>query len=142
MESFEQVFEQIKVAGSDLVERIKQLIHEGNVRRVVVKDEHGHTFMEIPVTVAALGAIAAPVLAAAGAIAGMVAKFTVEVERTRSETPNTSGPKRYGSKATDPSMGATEDQMDMAGTSPEHPDNTGVKPEDIAGTGVHDSLGG
>lgn len=142
MDKFEQVFEQIKVAGSDLAERIRELIHEGNVRRIIVKDERGHTFMEIPVTVAAVGVIAAPVLAAAAAIATMVAKFTIVVERTAERPSAGGGHAQTTSPVTDPSVGATEDQMDMAGESPEHPDSSGVKPEDIAGTGVHDSMGG
>ena len=81
MDTLGQMFEQFKVHGQDLADKIKELIHEGNVRRIVVKDEHGHTFMEIPLTVAAVGFVAAPVLAAIGALATMVAKFTVVVER-------------------------------------------------------------
>ncbi|MDQ2900666.1 MAG: DUF4342 domain-containing protein [Acidobacteriota bacterium] len=61
---------------------MKALLHEGNVQRVIIKDEHGHTFVEIPVTVAALGVIAAPVLAAVGAISALVAKFKIVVERS------------------------------------------------------------
>jgi len=141
MDKFDQVFEQIKVTGQDLADRIKELIHEGNVRRIIVKDERGHTFMEIPVTVAAVGVIAAPILAAAAAIATMVAKFTIVVERN-APAPAGSGPEQTTSTVTDPSVGATEDQVNMAAEVPEHPDDSGVKPEDIAGTGVHDSLGG
>jgi hypothetical protein len=58
------VVEEINVLGRDLVDKVRGLIHEGNVRRIVVKDEHGKTFVEILVTVAALGAILAPLLAA------------------------------------------------------------------------------
>ena len=74
-------FEEIKVAGVELVEKVKALIHEGNVRRIIIKDEHGHTFVEIPVTIAAVGALVAPVLAAVGALAAMAAKFTIVVEK-------------------------------------------------------------
>jgi len=81
MDSFEKVFEQFKVAGKDLAEQVKKLIHEGNVRRIIIKDEHGHTFMEIPLTVATVGAILAPILAAVGAIAAMVTHCHVYVER-------------------------------------------------------------
>ena len=81
MDTLGQMFEQFKVHGQDLADKIKELIHEGNVRRIVVKDEQGHTFMEIPLTVAAVGFVAAPVLAAIGALATMVAKFNVVVER-------------------------------------------------------------
>jgi hypothetical protein len=82
MSQFEQVFEQFKVAGKDLGSKIHELIHEGNVRRIIIKDEHGHTFLEIPLTVATIGVIAAPVLAAVGAIAALVSKCEVVVERT------------------------------------------------------------
>jgi hypothetical protein len=77
----EKVYEEIKVMGRDLVEKVKSLIHEGDVRRLVIKDDKGHTFMEIPVTIAAIGTIAAPLLAALAALAGMVAHFTVVIER-------------------------------------------------------------
>jgi hypothetical protein len=79
--SISSVIEQIQVMGGDLVAHVNRLIKEGNVRRIVIRDEHGHTFMEIPVTVAAVGVIAAPVLAALGTRAAMVAKFTIIVER-------------------------------------------------------------
>lgn len=73
--------EEIQVLGRDLVEKVKALVHEGNVRRIIVRDEHGNTFIEIPVTVAAVGVVLAPVLAAVGAISALVAKFTVVVVR-------------------------------------------------------------
>ncbi|HTA43074.1 MAG TPA: DUF4342 domain-containing protein [Bryobacteraceae bacterium] len=74
--------EEIKVAAHELVEKVKALIHEGNVRRIIIKDEHGRTFVEIPVTVAAVGALLAPIVAAVAALATMAAKFTVVVEKT------------------------------------------------------------
>src|SRR5262249_32323109 len=80
--AFQDFVEEIQVLGRDLVEKIKSLLHEGNVRRGIVKDEHGHTFMEIPVTIAAIGTIGAPILAALGALSAMVAKFTITVVRT------------------------------------------------------------
>jgi hypothetical protein len=82
MEKFNTMFEEIKVLGHELSDKVKELIREGNVNRVIIKDEHGHTFVEIPVTVAAVGAVFAPILAAVGAIAAMAAKFTIVVERT------------------------------------------------------------
>ena len=140
MERFDQIFEQFKVQAAELGEKIRQLIHEGNVRRIIIKNEQGHTFMEIPITIAALGAIAAPVLAAVGAIATIVAHFTVVVERTSDPAAATAS----GSAATstDASVGATEDKVDMAGTVPQRTGNSGTKVEDIAGTGQHDSQGG
>ena len=79
--NFQNVVEEVQVAGAQLVEKVKELIHEGNVQRVVIKNEQGHTMVEIPVTFAAIGVIAAPVLAAVGAIAGIVTKCTLVVER-------------------------------------------------------------
>jgi len=66
METIKTVFEEIKVLGHELADKVKSLIHEGNVRRIIIKDEAGHTFVEIPVTVAAVGAVLAPVVAAVG----------------------------------------------------------------------------
>jgi hypothetical protein len=74
--------EEVQVLGRDLVDKVKSLVHEGNVRRIIVRDEHGNTFVEIPVTVAAVGAVLAPVLAALGAISALVAKFTVVIVRS------------------------------------------------------------
>jgi hypothetical protein len=73
--------EEMQVLGRDLVDKVKALIHEGNVQRIIIKDEHGHTFIEIPVTIAAISVVAAPVLAAVGAISALAAKFTIVVER-------------------------------------------------------------
>src|SRR5580692_9710610 len=84
-------FEEVKVLGSELADKVKALIHEGNVRRIIIKDEQGHTFVEIPVTVAAVGALFAPILAAVGGLAAMAAKFTVVVEKSHdAETPGQS----------------------------------------------------
>jgi hypothetical protein len=83
----ENLVEEIHVLGRDLVDKIRELIHEGNVQRIVVKDEHGNTFVEIPVTVAAVGAVLAPLLAAIGAISAMVAKFKIVVVRSEPKPP-------------------------------------------------------
>jgi hypothetical protein len=79
--------EEVQVLGRDLVDKVKSLIHEGNVRRIIVRDEHGNTFVEIPVTVAAVGAVLAPVLAALGAISALVAKFTIVIVRAENKPP-------------------------------------------------------
>jgi hypothetical protein len=79
--AFQDFIEEIQVLGRDLLGKITDLIHEGNVQRIIVKDEHGNTFIEIPVTVAAVGAVLAPILAAIGAISALVAKFTIVVVR-------------------------------------------------------------
>ena len=83
--SLQSLIEEVQVLGRDLVDRVKALIHEGNVQRIIIKDEHGHTFLEIPVTVAAVGAMAAPLLAAVGALSALVARFTIVVERKEPE---------------------------------------------------------
>jgi len=76
--------EKFTVSGDKLVEKIKQLIHEGNIRRVRLLHE-GRTVIEIPLTigapVAAIGILAAPVLAALGAFAALVTECTIEVEK-------------------------------------------------------------
>lgn len=85
--SIHDFVEEVQVLGHELVDKVRDLIHEGNVQRIVVKDEHGNTFIEIPVTVAAVGAVIAPLLAAVGAIAALVGKFTIVVIRTEPKPP-------------------------------------------------------
>ena len=87
MEAFDNIIEEIKVLSNELADQVKKLIHEGNVRRIIIKDDKGNTFIEIPVTVAAVGAVLAPVVAAVGAIAAMAARFTIVVEKTPSSAP-------------------------------------------------------
>ena len=72
--------ESFKVAGNQLVDAVKKLLHEGNVRRVIIKQE-GKTVVEFPLTVGVIGAVFAPILAAVGAIAAVITECTVEVER-------------------------------------------------------------
>ena len=74
-------WEEFQVTADELVGRVKELIHEGNIRRIVVKNEAGATMLEIPVTVGLIGALLAPPLAALGAIAAMVTNCTIAVER-------------------------------------------------------------
>ncbi|HBY62852.1 MAG TPA: hypothetical protein DEH78_23765 [Solibacterales bacterium] len=79
--NFEKQFEEIKVKANELVEEVRRLLQEGNVRRVIIKDTSGNTFMEVPLNIAAIGVIAVPVLAAIGALAALAADFTIVVER-------------------------------------------------------------
>jgi hypothetical protein len=74
-------WESIRVEGKELLEHTKKLIEEGNVRRVVVKHA-GHVIAEFPLTAGVVGIVLAPMLAAVGAIAALVAECTVDVERT------------------------------------------------------------
>jgi hypothetical protein len=85
--ALQDFFEEVNVLAKDLVDKVRSLIHEGNVRRIIIKDQQGHTFIEIPITFAAIGVIAAPVLAAVGAISAMVAKFTIVIERVEPRPP-------------------------------------------------------
>jgi uncharacterized protein DUF4342 len=73
--------ESFKVAADQLVEAVKRLIREGNVRRVIIKQE-GRTVVEFPLTVGVVGTVFAPVLAAVGALAAVLTECTIEVERT------------------------------------------------------------
>ncbi len=86
MEQIRVVYEEVKVLGKDLVDKVGQLIHAGNVRRIIVKDDKGNTFLEIPLTVATVGVIAVPVLAALGTIAALIANFTIGVEKVKEDT--------------------------------------------------------
>jgi hypothetical protein len=76
---------EFKVTGEELLARIKELIREGNVRRITIKNEKGETYLEIPVTIGLIGAIVAPVFAAIGALAALAANFTIEVEKKEEE---------------------------------------------------------
>ena len=73
--------ESFKVAANELVDSVKRLIHEGNVRRVIIKQD-GRSVVEFPLTVGVVGTVIAPVLAAVGAIAAVLTECTIEVERT------------------------------------------------------------
>ncbi|GIH81491.1 DUF4342 domain-containing protein [Planobispora longispora] len=73
--------EEVRVHGAELAEKIREFIHEGNVRRIIVKNSHGHTVLEVPVTVGVVAFIAAPVVTAVGALAALAAQWSVEVER-------------------------------------------------------------
>lgn len=78
---FNAMKEEYKVKGEDLLSKVKQIINEGNVSRIIIKDTKGDVFLEIPVTIGIIGAVFAPVLAAVGALAALVANFTIEVVR-------------------------------------------------------------
>ena len=81
-----QTWESFKVKGDDLLGRVKEILHEGNVRRVVIK-QGTRTIVEFPVTVGVVGALAAPSLAAVGTLAALLTECTIEVERERDAPP-------------------------------------------------------
>ncbi len=73
--------EEFKVSGEDIIEKIKKVIKEGNARRIIIKNEEGESVAEFPLTVGAVGALIAPILAAVGAIAALLTKCTIVVEK-------------------------------------------------------------
>lgn len=75
------VREEFSVSSDDLIEKVKQLLHEGNITRIIVKDDKGKTLIEIPATVGVIGAVLAPWLAALGVIAAFVTNCRIVVER-------------------------------------------------------------
>jgi hypothetical protein len=77
--------ESFKVAADQLVDAVRKLLHEGNVRRIVIKQD-GRSVAEFPLTVGVVGAVVAPVLAAVGALAAVLTDCTIEVERTADNT--------------------------------------------------------
>jgi len=77
--------EEFKVNGEQLVAKIKEILHEGNIRRLIIKDKEGRTLIEVPLTLGVVGAILVPVWAAIGAIAALVAEATIVVEKTEKQ---------------------------------------------------------
>lgn len=76
----------IRLRGQAFADKVKELIHEGNVRRIVIKNDTDHTVMEIPVTAGVIAAVVAPVVTAVGAIAALANEWSIEVEH-REEPP-------------------------------------------------------
>ena len=70
-----------QVKGEELIAKVKELIREGNVRRIIIENEEGRTLIEIPLTIGVVGALFLPVFAAVGAIAAMVTNCTIRVQR-------------------------------------------------------------
>jgi len=75
--------EEFKVSGEDISEKIKEIIKEGNARRIIIKNEDDESVAEFPLTIGAVGALIAPILAAVGAIAALLTKCTIVVEKNR-----------------------------------------------------------
>jgi CBS domain-containing protein len=73
--------EEFHIDGDALLAKVKELLHEGNIRRILIKSEEGKTLVEFPVTLGVVGAILAPQLAAIGAMAALVTKCTLVVEK-------------------------------------------------------------
>jgi len=81
-------YEEFKVDGDRSIAKIKEIVHQGNVRRIIIKDEKGATLIEVPLTIGVVGVILLPVWAALGAIAALAANFTIVVERIDSSKDN------------------------------------------------------
>ena len=84
MSDYHNGTEEFRVAGEQLVAKLKELLHEGNIRRIIIKDKDGRTLIEIPLTLGVVGAILLPVWAAIGAIAALVTEATIVVEKVDS----------------------------------------------------------
>jgi len=80
--------ESFKVEGENLLKKVKELINEGNVRKITIKDKSGKELMSFPLTFGVIGAAVAPILAAVGAIAALIGECTISVEREEEVTKN------------------------------------------------------
>jgi hypothetical protein len=78
--------QEFTISGDEVVAKVKELIHEGNIRRLIIKNEDGRTMLEIPLTLGLVGAALLPVLAAIGAAAAIATRCTIVVERDESAT--------------------------------------------------------
>jgi hypothetical protein len=72
--------EEFKVSGEKLLQQVRELVHQGNVRRITIKDKDGITLFEVPLTAGVVGAVLLPVWAAIGAVAALAASYTIAVE--------------------------------------------------------------
>ena len=78
--------ESFKVSGDEILTKIKEIIKEGNARRIIIKNEKDETIMEFPLTVGAIGIVLAPIFAAVGALTALATKCTIIVEKKVDET--------------------------------------------------------
>ena len=73
--------EKYHVKGEDLLKKVKQLIHEGNIRKITISGKDGKVLIVLPLTIGVVGAVLAPALAAVGAVAALVSECTISVEK-------------------------------------------------------------
>jgi hypothetical protein len=73
--------EEFRLSGSEVIDKIKEIVHEGTARRIILKNEEDHVIMEIPLTFAVVGVVLAPIIAAVGAATALLTKCTLVVER-------------------------------------------------------------
>jgi len=74
--------EEFQINGDEIISKLKELLHEGNIRRITIKNEEGKTIVDIPLTISVVGILLAPQLAAIGAIAALVTRCTLVVEKS------------------------------------------------------------
>jgi hypothetical protein len=84
--------EEFTVNGDEVVAKVRELIHEGNIRRLIIKNEEGRTMLEVPLTIGVIGAALLPVFAAIGALAALATRCTIVVERADPAAPSSDGP--------------------------------------------------
>jgi hypothetical protein len=84
--------QEFTVTGDEVVAKVKELVHEGNVRRLIIKNEEGRTLIEVPLTVGVIGAALLPVFAAIGAMAALATRCTIVVEREEPPADNSIPP--------------------------------------------------
>jgi hypothetical protein len=71
--------EEIKVRGEELLKKVKEIVHQGNIRKIIIKNAEGRVMLEIPLTIGVVGAALAPILAAVGALAALTMDFKIEI---------------------------------------------------------------
>ncbi len=87
--------EELQVVGEQLLTKVKELVHEGNVRRISIKQE-GRTILEIPLTIGVAGVLVAPVVAAVGVLGALIAQCSIEVIRVESPAEAFNEPSDFG----------------------------------------------
>jgi hypothetical protein len=80
--------QEFTISGDEVVAKVKELIEEGNIRRLIIKNDEGRTMLEVPLTLGLIGAALLPVLAAIGAAAAIATRCTIVVERDESHVPS------------------------------------------------------
>jgi hypothetical protein len=109
--------ETLQVQGGQMLDRVKELIHEGNVRRIVIKQGE-HTVVELPLTVGVAAVVIAPMLAAVGALAALLTECTIEVERGGARASGQGGGGSTGSAGSSDARGAMGSTSSTQSTGP------------------------
>ena len=79
----EELIEEFKVSGEKAIKKVKELIKDGNARKIIIKNEKGESVLEIPLTIGVVGAVLAPILAAVGTVTALVTNCTIIVVKKR-----------------------------------------------------------